>query len=127
VALTNPQTGERIEFVRSDPEALVMEATWPACGRRTMAHVHPGMEERWTVLAGTAAFRIGDDEAGAGEGETVVAAPGVRHEAWNAGDREARVRIEMRPPLRWREFVERLFAGEDAAALLTEYRDEISL
>jgi quercetin dioxygenase-like cupin family protein len=127
VALSNPQTGERIDFVRDEPDVLEMEAVWPPGGRRTVPHAHPDMEERWTVLEGTAAFRVGGVERTAGEGETVVAARGVRHEAYNPGDAEVRVRIEMRPPLRWREFVERLFAGEDPAALLDAFGDEISV
>ncbi len=79
------------------------------------------------MLEGTAAFRIGDEpEREAGPGETVIAPPGVVHEAWNPSAEPARVRIEMRPALRWREFVERLFAGtEDPRALLREFGDEI--
>ena len=125
--IENPHTGERIEFVEETPERLVMEATWPRPGRRAGAHAHPGMEERWTVLEGRGGFRLGDGEVReAVPGETVVAAPGVVHEAWNAGDAPARVRIEMRPPLRWREFVERLFSGsESPRALGEEFAEEI--
>ena len=126
--IENPYTAERIEFVTDTPELLVMEATWPAGEqRRTVAHAHPGMEETWTVLEGRAGFRIGDEpEREAGPGETVTAPPGTPHEAFNAGDTPARVRIEMRPALRWREFVERLFAGgADLRALPAEFRDEI--
>ena len=108
-------------------DLLVMEAVWPRPGRRAVPHVHPGMEERWTVLEGRAAFRIGDEpEREAGPGETVVAPPGLRHEAWNPDEAPARVRIEMRPALRWRAFVERLFAGEeDPRALVVEFAPEI--
>ena len=127
--IENSRTGERIEFVEDSPELLAMEATWPRPGRRTGAHAHPGTEERWTVLSGRAAFRIGDEpEREAGPGETVVAPAGVMHEAWNPAPEPARVRIEMRPALRWREFVERLFAGnDDPRALLAEFAREIRL
>ena len=129
VVIENPHTGERIEFAEESPEVLVMNATWRRPGRRAAPHSHPGMEERWTVLEGRAAFRIGDEpEREAGPGETVVAPAGTPHEAWNATDAPARVRIEMRPPLRWREFVERLFGGgEDPRALLAEFEPEIRL
>jgi quercetin dioxygenase-like cupin family protein len=124
--IENRRTGERIDFAEDTPDRLVMEATWPRSGRRTGAHAHPRMEERWTVLEGRAAFRIGDaPQREAGPGETVVAPPGTVHEAFNASDSPARVRIEMRPALRWREFVERLFAGEDPRALVAEFPDEI--
>lgn len=125
--IENPLTGERIEFVHDAPELLAIQAVWPPGRSRAPAHVHPEAEERWTVLAGRARFRIGDEEVEAGPGETVVAPAGTPHRAWNAGAAEARVRIELRPALRWREFVERLFAGEDPAALLAEFRREIRL
>ena len=127
--LENPHTGEQIEFVVETSELLVIEAVWPRPGRRTGAHAHPGMEERWTVIEGRGAFRIGDAAVTeAGPGETVVAPPRTPHEAWNPQETPARVRIEMRPALRWREFVERLFSGrEDPRALLAEFPDEIRL
>jgi hypothetical protein len=55
----------------------------------------------------------------------VVVPPGTRHVAWNPTSDEVRLRIEMRPALRWREFVERLFGGEDPVALLREFTREI--
>ena len=127
--IENPATGERIRFVDETPELLVMESWWTRPGRRGGEHVHPGMEERWTVLEGLAAFRIGGgDVVEAGPGEEVVAPAGVRHVAWNAGDGPVRLRIEMRPALRWREFVERLFAagGVPSAELLGEFRNEVA-
>ena len=127
--MENPYTGERIEFVEDTPQLLAMRAVWPRPGRRGGPHAHPGMEERWTVLEGTGAFRIGDEpERRAGAGETVIAPPGTPHEAWNAGEGPARVRIEMRPALRWREFVERLFAagGAPDPALLREFAREVA-
>ena len=126
--IESPHTGERIVFLEDTPQLLVVEATWPRSGPRTGVHAHPGMEERWTVLEGRGAFRVGDEPVReAGVGETVVAPPGTLHEAWNPQDTPARVRIEMRPALSWREFVERLFSGEDPRELLAEYGDEIRL
>jgi quercetin dioxygenase-like cupin family protein len=123
----NPATGERIVFARIEDEVVEMIALWTTSGRRTGPHLHPQAEERWEVIEGRAAFRIDGAEHDALPGDVVVAAPGVPHEAWNPGPDEARVRIELRPALRWPEFVERLFAGESPAALLEEFRDEIRL
>jgi quercetin dioxygenase-like cupin family protein len=126
----NAATGERITFVRtaadSGGELLVMDSVWTRPGHRAAEHVHPGMEERWQVVAGRAAFRIGDEEHELGPGETVVAPPGTPHLAWNPTAGEVRLRIEMRPALRWEEFVERLFAGESPAALVGEFSREIA-
>jgi mannose-6-phosphate isomerase-like protein (cupin superfamily) len=104
-----------------------MENVWTRPGDRSARHAHPGMEERWEVLAGRAAFAIGDAEpVELGPGESIVAPPGVPHVAWNPTGGEVRLRIEMRPALRWRAFVERLFAGDDPVALLREFPDEIA-
>lgn len=142
--LVNPISGEHIVFLRtaSDTggELLEMDAHWTRPGRRTPEHRHPRMEERWEVIAGSACFRIGGVEQLSGPGDMAVAPPGVAHEAWSPGEEPAHVRIQMRPALRWEQFVERLFAlaneaharGRDApepAALLTlvrEFPDEIA-
>jgi len=127
--LTNARTGERIAFVRTAAdtggELVEMEATWTLAGRRTAPHVHPEAEERWEVLAGRARFRVGEREHEAGPGEVVVAAPGTPHEVWNPGPGEARVLIQLRPALRWEQFVERLFAGDPPAELLREFSREV--
>jgi mannose-6-phosphate isomerase-like protein (cupin superfamily) len=123
----NAATGERITFVSIAPELLVMDDIWPRPGHRAIEHVHPQMEERWEVVEGRAAFRIGGEETVAGPGEAVVAPPGVRHLAWNPTDGAVRLRIEMRPALRWVEFTERLFRGDPPAELMREFSREIAL
>ena len=123
----NAATGERITFVSITDELLVMDDLWPRPGHRAIEHVHPEMEERWTVIEGRVAFRIGGDEHELGPGEWVLAPAGVRHLAWNPTDGPVRLRIEMRPALRWAEFTERLFRGDDPAELLREFRREITL
>ena len=127
----NPATGERITFLETAAdtggELLVMESVWTRPGHRAAEHVHPGMEERWRVLDGRAAFRIDAEEREAGPGDEVVAPPGTPHLAWNPTEGEVRLRIEMRPALRWEEFVERLFGGgESPADLLREFSAEIA-
>jgi uncharacterized RmlC-like cupin family protein len=125
--IENPRTGERIKFELRIPMMLVMQSIWTRPGRRAAPHVHPEMEERYDVLSGEAAFRIGDRELRAEAGETVIVPPGTPHLAWNPTQEPVRLRISMRPALRWAEFVERLFAGEDPAVLLSEFSREIRL
>jgi quercetin dioxygenase-like cupin family protein len=142
--LVNPISGERVVFRRTAEdtagELLEMDVHWERPGRRAPEHRHPQMEERWEVIAGNACFRIGGVEQTGGPGDTAVAPPGVTHEAWNPGEEPAHVRIQMRPALRWEQFVERLFAlatdaharGRDAPepasllALMVEFPSEIA-
>jgi mannose-6-phosphate isomerase-like protein (cupin superfamily) len=112
--LVNPATGERIVFLRTSAqtagELLEMDDYWMRSGQRAPAHVHPAIQERWQVIAGTAAFWIAGRERTARSGETVTAPAGVPHQAWNPTDQPVHVRIQMRPALGWEQFVRRLFA-----------------
>ena len=123
--IENRRTGEQIEFEVRTPELLVMRSTWTRPGQRAIAHVHPEMEERFEILAGRAAFRIDGAERLADAGQVVIVPPGTLHLAWNPTTDVVRLRISMRPALRWAEFTERLFAGEHVPALLAEFRREI--
>lgn len=123
----NVRTGEIVQFVVETPELLRMDVTWTKPGVRALRHAHPGMEERWEVLEGRAAFEVDGVTVEAGPGAWVVAPRGRPHLAWNPTEQPVRLRIEMRPALRWAEFVRRLFAGDDPVRLLQEYADEIVL
>jgi hypothetical protein len=78
--LVNPITGERIVFRRTaaetDGRLLEMEAFWTRPGRRAAEHVHPEMQERWDVIAGTPSFRIDDVEWTAGPASSSGASGG---------------------------------------------------
>jgi quercetin dioxygenase-like cupin family protein len=136
--VVNPATGERVRFLRTaaetDGELLEMEDLWPHADHAVAEHTHPSMEERWKVIEGRVRFEIDGRQAIAGPGDVAVAPAGVRHASANVGGGPALLRIEMRPALRWEEFVRRLFAatgersGESRiAALLDEFEDEIKL
>ncbi len=85
------------------------------------------MEERFQVLEGRAAFAVDGIEVVATAGEVVVARPGSRHRAWNPADAPVRLKIEMRPGLRWAKFIRRFFQGDDPVQLLHEYSAEVVL
>lgn len=138
-SVENPATGERVTFVKTAAdtggELLVLELEWPRPGERAPEHVHPEAEERYEVVEGTGAFRVGGEERTAGPGEVVIVPPGTPHFAWNPTDQPVRLKVEFRPALRWEEFVERLFALTPVtgppdrarlAALLREFRREIA-
>jgi mannose-6-phosphate isomerase-like protein (cupin superfamily) len=128
--IENAASGERVTFLAESDDLLVMDVAWTKPGHRAIEHIHPGMEETFIVLEGRAAWRI-DGEGGTslegGHGTRVVVPPGVVHLAWNPTEEPVRLRIEMRPALRWREFTTRLFSGEDPVALLETFGAEVRL
>lgn len=125
--IENARTGEQIEFLSEEPDLLVMDVRWTRPGHRALRHRHPGMEERWEVLEGRAAFEVDGVLAEGGPGTVVVAPAGRPHLAWNPTDAPVHLRIEMRPALRWAEFTRRFFAGDDPLALLEEFAAEVEL
>lgn len=144
-SIENPLTGERIVFrltaEETGGELLEMDDFWARADHQTPEHLHPGMEERWQVIAGRVCFCIDGVEREAGPGDIVVAPAGSTHSARSVGEELVHLRIQMRPALRWQEFVERLFTlsrveqtgevrqpdPEALAALMAEFGSEISL
>lgn len=138
--IVNAATGEEITWLRVDGTALEWEDLWPRPGHRAAPHVHPAMEERWRVLEGRAAFRIGDDDHLLETGDSVAAPAGTPHAAWNPTEEPVRLQVTMTPPGRWAEVVEQLFAWAAAgrtdelgtpepallAVLLSDYSAEIA-
>ena len=108
--LSNPVSGEQITFIRTsadtDGEVLEIELKLTSDGAVPGTHVHPEQEERFEVVEGTMGFRMGLKKVIAGPGETVVVPAGTAHRFFNAGDEDARVRVEVRPALRMEELFE---------------------
>lgn len=121
----NPATGEVIEVLSESPELLGMRATWTRPGHRAVAHVHPGCRSTGRCWRGEQPSRSTVCSLSWVLAAVSSPSPGQRHLAWNPSDEEVVLRIEMRPGLRWTEFVRRLFAGEPVMPLLAEFPDEI--
>jgi quercetin dioxygenase-like cupin family protein len=101
--LENPVTGERFTFTHTaattDGELLAFDFALRPGGAVPMPHVHPVQTERFEVVAGRMRFRVGLRTRIAEPGDVLEIAPGVMHSFANAGDDEARLRIEVRPAL----------------------------
>ena len=109
----NPVTGERA-VVRVSPQQsggeLMLADLYIAPGGAVVGeHVHPVIEERFTVHRGQVGFTIDGRRDIAGPGRTLIVPPGVAHDWWNAGPEEALVRVEIRPGARFQEMIRNLF------------------
>ena len=71
---------------------------WVDPGGGVTPHVHPAMEERFTVVEGRPELLAGRRWTAAGPGETVVVPAGTRHAFRNRGDSVVHLRTEARPP-----------------------------
>lgn len=120
--------GESVTFLDAHAEAhagsradtLVMEACFaphrPAAN--PVLHYHPAQDEHFEVLDGVLAVEQAGVARTYGAGERFDVPRGTAHRMHNPGDGPARVRWEVRPALRTREFLTAAFAAADAGALL---------
>jgi quercetin dioxygenase-like cupin family protein len=101
--LENPVTGERFTFTHTaattDGELLAFDFALRPGGAVPLPHVHPIQTERFEIVAGRMRFRVGLRTRIAEPGDVIEVEPGVMHSFANAGDEEARLRIEVRPAL----------------------------
>ena len=114
--LENPVTGERFTFTHTAAstggELLAFDFALRPGGAVPIPHVHPVQTERFEVVAGRMRFRVGLRTRIATPGDVIEVAPGVMHSFANAGDEEARLRVEVRPALA----MEQMFAAVVALA-----------
>jgi mannose-6-phosphate isomerase-like protein (cupin superfamily) len=97
----DPVFRHRLRFEQTTDERgapAVLCEMWVDPGGGVPPHVHPRMEERFTVLEGRAEFLAGRRWVGADAGETVVVPAGTRHAYRNRGSVVAHVRCIASPP-----------------------------
>lgn len=90
---------------------------WVDPGGGVTPHLHPSMEERFTVMAGRPSFLAGRTWQTASPGDTVVVPAGVRHAYRNRGDETAHIHCEARPPSSLQEMLEEVAALSRAGKL----------
>jgi len=109
----NPVTGERatiLELPSENPEGRASAELSALVGARVIGeHRHPALVERFTVLGGELTMKLDGQTSILREGETAVIEPGAWHDWWNAGDRDARARVEVTPGERFAHMIETLF------------------
>jgi mannose-6-phosphate isomerase-like protein (cupin superfamily) len=132
--------GVLIKFVRTAAESggaiHVQEARYPARSAPAPLHRHSQQDERFVIVEGSLLFRVGTTDKIVRAGETIEVPRGTFHRAYNPETVPAMVIWETRPALRTGEFfaaMGRASRGRarprltDAAAILTEYRNEFEL
>src|SRR5215831_4287256 len=109
----NPVTDERgvarIGTEETGGELLVVDLYIRPGGAVMGEHLHPAIEERFTVLRGRVGFRLAGRESIAEPGIMLIAPARVPHDWWNAGPEEALVRVEIRPAARFEAFLKNAF------------------
>ncbi|MGH3148428.1 MAG: cupin domain-containing protein [Rubrobacter sp.] len=103
--IENPVTGEqavvRVGTEDSGGELLFADVYVRPGEAVAGEHVHPIIEERFTVERGLVGFRIDGRESIARPGERLHVPAGTAHDWWNAGDEEAHILIEISPGARF--------------------------
>lgn len=105
----NPATGEWIEYtaIAGDSDGQLVRFKWRNVpGGVITEHIHPGQEERFTIVAGEAHFTLRGQERVARAGETIVVPAGVPHSEGNPGPADVEGIVELRPALLAKEFHE---------------------
>jgi quercetin dioxygenase-like cupin family protein len=93
-----------------NPEGRVTAELTALVGAHVMGeHQHPKLVERFTVLEGALTVKRDGQIGVLHQGETAVIEPGVWHDWWNAGDRDARVKVEVTPGERFVHMIETFF------------------
>ena len=109
----NPVTRERATILErpwDNPAGRVTAELTALVGARVMgAHRHPALVEQFTVIEGDLTVKRNDQTRIFHQGETAVIEAGVWHDWWNAGDRDARVRVEVTPGERFAHMIETFF------------------
>lgn len=109
----NLVTGEfgyiRVGTQETNGELIVADLRVRPGGAVLGAHIHPTLDERFTVLKGKIGYMLGDQRGTLQAGDSADLPRGVPHDWWNAGDDEARVIVEIRPGARFEQMTITLF------------------
>ena len=109
----NPVNRERITILErfwDNPEGRATAELTALVGARVVGeHRHPAMVEKFTVLEGELTVKRNGQTSILRQGETAIVEAGVWHDWWNAGECDARVRVEVTPGERFVHMIETFF------------------
>jgi mannose-6-phosphate isomerase-like protein (cupin superfamily) len=109
----NPVTGEYARILElpwtNEQGRAVAELRAVPGARVAGEHLHPALEERFTVAEGELTVMRDGRRSTLGPGESAEIRAGVWHDWWNEGDVDAIVRVEITPGERFIHMIETLF------------------
>ena len=115
---------EWLEFREITPDVLSYEILFAPRGILTRGHVHPGQTERHEVLSGQMGVKVHGTVHPLSEGQSLVVDAGVPHGLAPVADEPVRMRIELRPVLRWESLIE--LAGRFGQQRLPNWRGYVN-
>jgi quercetin dioxygenase-like cupin family protein len=95
-----------LEFRELTDDVLSYEINFRPRGALKLEHVHPNQAERHEVLSGELRLKVDGTVHTLTAGESMEVAAGVPHGLLPAGDGDLRMRVELRPALRWDSLIE---------------------
>lgn len=108
--IENPVSGESVVWLARTDHCVRWEHRLRPGGGVPLDHVHPVQHERFEVLEGTATFRRGRERVRLGAGESIEIPAGTAHGFRNETTADVRLLCEVRPALRFVDYLETIFA-----------------
>lgn len=109
----NPVTGERFVIRlgthETGGERLIVDIYVRPGGAVAVEHIHPTLDETFTILKGRVGIAIGGESSIAEPGRRFQVPRGTAHNWWNAGDEEAHLMVEITPAARFEAMIRNLF------------------
>lgn len=109
----NPVTGERVVIrlgtQETGGERLIADVYVRPGGAVFGEHIHPSIDETFTILKGRVGIAIDGRKTIAEPGQTLHVPRGTAHDWWNAGDEEAHILVEITPAARFELMIRNLF------------------
>jgi mannose-6-phosphate isomerase-like protein (cupin superfamily) len=99
-----------VELPWQNPEGRVVAELTALPGARVMGeHLHPALDERFSVLEGELTVVRDGRRSVLDAGESAHIEPGVWHDWWNEAEADAVVRVEVAPGERFVHMIETVF------------------
>ena len=109
----NPVTGERVVIrlgtQETGGERLLADIYLRPGGAVAGEHIHPSIDETFTILRGRVGIAIDGRKTIAEPGSKLYVPRGTAHDWWNAGDEEAHILLEVTPAARFEALIRNLF------------------